>query len=113
MLRQLTQLDHEQTELLDFVEELLRLNWTTPPADPNHAVHEDLTADLVVEGDRLAEAMVPLPDHEMEFLTALRAHFGPDIEIVTPRRRVHRWMVHDHELLLDASCACGCHLLVD
>ena len=111
MPAQLNQLDHEQTELLDFLDELLDLEWTPAP-DRTHAVHDDLSAEFVIDGDRLAEVLVSLPNHENAFVQALCSHLGPDTEIATPRRRVHRWMAHGHEVLLDSCCGGTCQLLV-
>ncbi|HET9128619.1 MAG TPA: hypothetical protein VHO26_13150 [Propionibacteriaceae bacterium] len=112
MPAQLAELDREQAELLDFVDELVRLAWTPAP-DRRHAVHGRLCAQFVLDGDRLAEVLVPLPDHESSLVTAMRSRFGHDTEIATPRRRVHRWTVNGHEVLLDSCCGAQCHLLVD
>lgn len=112
MLAQLTRLNHEQTELLDFLDELLALDWSPAP-DPGSAVHGEPSAEYVLDGDRLEEVLVPLPDHEASLVAALCSRFGPGIEIATPRRRVHRWWTHGHEVLLDSCCGGTCRLLVD
>lgn len=42
-----------------------------------------------------------LPDDEEPVLRALRRQLGPGLEIATPHRRVHRWLVAGREVLLD------------
>jgi hypothetical protein len=50
----------------------------------------------------MSEAHIDLADDETSALQALRWHLGPDTEIATMHRRVHRWLVEGREVLLDS-----------
>ena len=106
-------LEREQTDLLALVDDLLRLDWDAAVSDRCGAEHQGMLVSCLMEGDRLDEVIVSLPDHERVYLAALRERLGRDTEIATCRRRVHRWLTGGREVLLDSCCDSGCRLIVD
>ncbi len=61
-----------------------------------------LRLQLRMCGDAISEAQIDLPDEGASFLQALRWHLGPDIELATMHRRIHRWLVDGREVVLDS-----------
>lgn len=61
-----------------------------------------LRLHLRVYGDVVAEAQIDLGDDDSSPLQALRWHLGPDTELATMHRRVHRWLVNGREVILDS-----------
>jgi hypothetical protein len=61
-----------------------------------------LRLHLRVCGEAISEAQIDLADDGASALQALRWHLGPDIELVTMHRRVHRWLVAGREVILDS-----------
>ncbi|MDA8437560.1 MAG: hypothetical protein M0Z51_01710 [Propionibacterium sp.] len=111
-----TQLDireREQTELLTLVDDILRLDWDAAGPDRRGEEHQGMLVSYLVEGDRLDEVIVSLPDDERVYLAVLGELLGRGTEIATCRRRVHRWLTGGREVLLDACCDSGCRLIVD
>ncbi len=109
----LTIREREQAELLTLIDDILRLDWDAAGSDRGGAEHQGMVVSYLMEGDRLDEVIVTLPDHERVYLAALRERLGRDTEIATCRRRVHRWLAGGREVLLDSCCDSGCRLIVD
>lgn len=61
-----------------------------------------LRRHLQVCGEEISEAQIELADDGASALRALRWHLGPDIELATMHRRVHRWLVDGREIILDS-----------
>jgi len=61
-----------------------------------------LRTHLQVCGDGISEAEIELVDDEASALKALRWHLGPDTELASMHRRVHRWLVEGREVILDS-----------
>lgn len=61
-----------------------------------------LRVHLQMYGHVVSEAQIDLADDEASALHALRWHLGPDIELATMHRRVHRWLVDGREVILDS-----------
>lgn len=61
-----------------------------------------LRLHLLMCGDVISEAQIDLPDEAPSVLNALRWHLGPDIELATMHRRIHRWLVDGREVVLDS-----------
>ena len=63
---------------------------------------ESLRMHLQLCGDGISEAEIELADDGVSALRALRWHLGPDIELTSMHRRVHRWLVGGREVILDS-----------
>jgi hypothetical protein len=63
---------------------------------------ESLRSHLQLCGDGISEAEIELADDGASALKALRWHLGPDIELASMHRRVHRWLVDGREVILDS-----------
>jgi hypothetical protein len=63
---------------------------------------QSLRTHLQLCGDDLSEARIELADDGASALKALRWHLGPDIELASMHRRVHRWLVDGREVILDS-----------
>ena len=61
-----------------------------------------LSVHLLMCGEVISEAQIDLADDEASALRALRWHLGPDTELATMHRRVHRWLVDGREVMLDS-----------
>jgi hypothetical protein len=61
-----------------------------------------LRLHLQVCGDAISAAQIELADDGASALQALRWHLGPDVELATMHRRVHRWLVDGREVILDS-----------
>jgi hypothetical protein len=61
-----------------------------------------LRTHLQLCGDGTSEAEIELADDGASALKALRWHLGPDIELASMHRRVHRWLVDGREVILDS-----------
>jgi len=57
---------------------------------------------LRVCGNAMSEAQLELAGDGTSALQALRWHLGPDMELATMHRRVHRWLVAGREVILDS-----------
>jgi hypothetical protein len=57
---------------------------------------------LRVCGNAMSEALLELAGDGASALQALRWHLGPDIEMATMHRRVHRWLIAGREVILDS-----------
>ncbi|HEY3409340.1 MAG TPA: hypothetical protein VGK53_14305 [Propionicimonas sp.] len=82
-------------------------------ARPEHVCNDRERSDLDVNilslrthlrvcGDGISEAEIELADDGASALKALRWHLGPDIELASMHRRVHRWLVGGREVVLDS-----------
>jgi hypothetical protein len=63
---------------------------------------QSLRMHLQLGGDGISEAQIELGDDGASALKALRWHLGPDIELASMHRRVHRWLVDGREVILDS-----------
>lgn len=105
MTTALTAISHTNALVLHLLDALLALH--------GHALKDRDRADVDVDfpglrlhvkvrGDVVAEAQIELADDGESALHALRWHLGPDVELATMHRRVHRWLVDGREVLLDS-----------
>ena len=101
----LSGIDHKNLVVLRVLDALLRLHGRTNRYRDCVNVDLDvlgLPLHLLMCDQVLSEARIDLADDGSATLRALRWHLGPDIEIGTMHRRVHRWLVDGREVLLDS-----------
>jgi hypothetical protein len=98
-------IDQKHLVVLRVLDALLRLHGrTTRYRDCAYVdvVILGLPLHLLMCDNVMSEARIDLADDEAPALQALRWHLGPDTEISTMHRRVHRWLVDGREVLLDS-----------
>lgn len=57
---------------------------------------------LRLSDNAMSEAQLELAGDGASALQALRWHLGPDLELATMHRKVHRWLVAGREVVLDS-----------
>lgn len=98
-------IDQKDLVVLHVLDALLRLHRHTSRYRDCVYVDVDvlgLHLHLLMCGKAMSEAQIDLADDEASALEALRWHLGPDTEIATMHRRVHRWLVDGREVRLDS-----------
>lgn len=104
-------MSQEQAQLLTTLECLLALDWTT---SRTHEVDLDLPTSgthMRMSRQGMTEVHLDIAQTENVLVPAMESRFGPGHEITNTYRRIHRWLVNGHEVILDI-CRSGLSCLI-